>query len=129
MMELCYCYNEEKANTKMFLAALYLYCVKPLKEAKGTLYIAMDEDNRTFGNPECTEKMVAYLEHCLTGNIGKLDCELDETNIKLLQKLCTKFCLKRTNSANDPIHSSWKMQRRLSDGISDVSCIFSNRTF
>lgn len=86
MMELCY--EEEKVNTKMFLAALYLYCVKPLENAKGTLCVTIDEDSRTFGDPEYTEKMVAYLEHCLKVNIGKLmaqDSGLDKTNLELLQ--------------------------------------------
>lgn len=98
MMELCY--NEEKANTKMFLAALYLYCVKPLEEAKSTLCISMDEDNRTFGDPEYTKKMVAYLEHNLTVNIGKLvaeDSELEETNLELLQTFVQNAVL------NEPI--------------------------
>lgn len=98
MMELCY--NEEYVNTKMFLAALYLHCVKPLEEAKGTLCIAMDKDNRAFGDPECTEKMVAYLEHCLTVNIGKLaakDSELEGTNLELLQTFIQKAVL------NEPI--------------------------
>lgn len=98
MMELCY--NEEYVNTKMFLAALYLHCVKPLEEAKGTLCIAMDKDNRAFGDPECTEKMVAYLEHCLTVNIGKLaakDSELEGTNLELLQTFVQNAVL------NEPI--------------------------
>lgn len=98
MMELCY--NEEYVNTKMFLAALYLYCVKPLARAKGTLCIAMDKDNRAFGDPECTEKMVAYLEHCLKVNIGKLaakDSELEGTNLELLQTFVQNAVL------NEPI--------------------------
>lgn len=98
MMELCY--NEESVNTKMFLAALYLYCVKPLEETKGTLYITVDEDNRTFGDPEYTNKMVAYLEHYLTENIGKLiatDNALEETNLELLQNFVQNTAL------NEPI--------------------------
>ncbi len=98
MIELCY--NEEKVNTKMFLAALYLHCVKPSEDAKGTLYIAMNEDDRTFGDPDCTKKMRTYLEHCLTVNIGKLmtkDSQLEKTNLELLQNFVQNATL------NEPI--------------------------
>ena len=66
------CCNKDGVNTQMLLAALYLYCVKPLAETKSRLCISIEEDQRAAGNPERIREMTDYLENRLINNIDGL---------------------------------------------------------
>lgn len=86
MKELC-C-NEDGVNTKMFLAALYLYCVKPPEGTGSRLCVPAGQDQRAAGSPERIREMAGYLEHCLIRNIDGLfekDDEPDEAGLKILE--------------------------------------------
>ncbi|MDE7416467.1 MAG: DUF4132 domain-containing protein [Lachnospiraceae bacterium] len=66
------CCNKDGVNTQMLLAALYLYCVKPLGKTKSRLCISMEEDQRATGNPERIREVTDYLENRLINNIDGL---------------------------------------------------------
>lgn len=94
MRELCY--NEERANTQMLLAALYLHCVKPCEETKGALCILAEQDSRTEGTPGRIREMTAYLEHCLIKNIDKLfadGSEPEAAELEILQNFVQNAAL------------------------------------
>lgn len=82
------CCNNVGVNTQMLLAALYLYCVKPLDENKGRLCTSTDKDQRTAGNPEHIRELTEYLENRLINNIDGLfeqNFEPEEKDLKTLQ--------------------------------------------
>ncbi len=62
------CYNEDGVNTRMFLTAVYLHCVKPQEEARGRLYVPAEEE-RVEDAPDRIREMREYLEQRLIGNI------------------------------------------------------------
>jgi len=63
------CCNEDGVNTQMFLAAIYLYCVKPIETTRSRLCIPVEQDKRAAGDAACTKEMVDYLEGRLINNI------------------------------------------------------------
>lgn len=68
MRELCY--DQDAVNTKMFLTAIYLHCVKPLEDTKSRLRLpAGKEDKRAEDDPARIQEMREYLEGRLIGNI------------------------------------------------------------
>lgn len=78
MSELCY--DDDACNTKMFLAGMYLHCVKPPKESRGRLYMPVEDagDDRAEGSPERIQEMREYLEARLRGNSAGLFIAADE---------------------------------------------------
>ncbi|MDE7272388.1 MAG: DUF4132 domain-containing protein [Lachnospiraceae bacterium] len=82
------CCNKDGVNTQMLLAALYLYCVKPLEENKGRLCIPIDKDQRAAGNPKHIREMTEYLENRLINNIDGLfeqNSEPEDKDFETLQ--------------------------------------------
>lgn len=78
MRELCY--SEDAYNTEMFLAGMYLHCVKPPEESRSMLYIPMAEDtgdDRANGSPERIREMREFLENCLIVNSSGLFIDAD----------------------------------------------------
>ncbi len=88
MWELCY--DENAVNTKMFLTAVYLYCVRPLDDAKSVLCIPADEtDPRAEGDPSRVREMTDYLEQRLMGNIDGMFQDKDKPEGEMLERLKT----------------------------------------
>lgn len=86
MRELCY--NEKAVNTKMFLTAVYLHCVKPLKDAGSMLCVCADEaDGRAKGDPSRIREMTDYLERRLMGNIDGMFKDGEEPQGEDLDRL------------------------------------------
>ncbi len=86
MRELCY--NEKAVNTKMFLTAVYLHCVKPLEEERSMLCVCADEDDeRAKGDPSRVREMTDYLERRLTGNIDGMFKDGEEPQGEELDRL------------------------------------------
>lgn len=82
------CCNEDGVNTQMFLAAIYLYCVKPIEAARSRLCIPVEQDERAAGNAACTKEMVDYLEGRLINNIEGMftgDYKLEEGQLDTLK--------------------------------------------
>lgn len=79
MIELCY--NEDACNTEMFLAGMYLHCVKPLEESRSILYAPIaenTEDDRAEGRPERIREMRDFLGKCLMLNSAGLFRDTDK---------------------------------------------------
>jgi len=79
MRELCY--DDDACNTEMFLAGMYLHCVKPLEDSRSILYVPIAEDtgdDRAEGSPERIREMRDYLEARLMGNSAGLFIDADE---------------------------------------------------
>lgn len=76
MMKLCY--DDDAANTKMFLTGVYLYCIKPMAESNSKIILPLEEDNRTTDDPDVVRESIDYLEKRLMGNIDGLFVEKDE---------------------------------------------------
>lgn len=75
------CYNEDACNTEMFLAGMYLHCVKPLEESRSILYVPIAEDaedDRVEGSPERIREMRDYLEDLLIRNSAGLFIDADK---------------------------------------------------
>lgn len=88
MTELCY--NDDACNTEMFLAAMYLHCVKPLEESRSILYAPIAEDagdDRAEGSPERIREMRDYLEARLKGNSAGIFIDDDEPQGEEEEKL------------------------------------------
>lgn len=88
MRELCY--DDDACNTEMFLAGMYLHCVKPLEESRSMLYAPMAEsadDDRAEGSPERIREMRDYLEARLMGNSAGLFIAADEPQGEEEEKL------------------------------------------
>lgn len=87
MRELCY--DDDACNTEMFLAGMYLHCVKPPKDSRSRLYIPIEdtEDDRAQGSPERIQEMREYLEARLRGNSAGLFCAADEPKGEEEEKL------------------------------------------
>lgn len=67
------CYDENAANTKMFLSALYLHCVKPAGDAKSKVCLPVrPEDTRAEAAPEKIRERTEYLEQRLIANLDLL---------------------------------------------------------
>ncbi len=82
------CCNEHGVNTQMLLVALYLYCVQPLEENRGRLFIPIDQDRRAASDPERIREMAAYLENRLINNIDGLfeqNCRPEGKDLETLQ--------------------------------------------
>ncbi len=87
MRELCY--DDDACNTEMFLAGMYLHCVKPPKESRSRLYMPMEDapDDRAEGSPERIQEMREYLEARLRGNSAGLFIAADEPQGEEEEKL------------------------------------------
>ncbi len=88
MRELCY--DDDACNTEMFLAGMYLYCVRPLEESRSMLWVPMDDqggDDRAEGSPERIREMRDYLEARLKGNSAGLFISADEPQGEEEEKL------------------------------------------
>lgn len=88
MKELCY--DDDACNTKMFLAGMYLHCVKPPAESRSRLYIPADGgavDDRAQDSPERIQEMREYLEARLRGNSAGLFISSDEPQGEEEEKL------------------------------------------
>lgn len=106
------CYDDDACNTHMFLAGVYLYCVKPLEDSHGYICLPRQEDKRATDNRERILEMTDYLEKRLMGNIDGLFIEKDEPKDEDLEKL---KAFVREGDPNDPIPV-------------EVRAIISNRT-
>lgn len=88
MMKLCY--NDDACNTEMFLAGMYLRCVKPPVESRSILYVPMAEnagDDRAEGSPERIREMRVFLEERLMWNSAGLFIDADEPQGEEEEKL------------------------------------------
>lgn len=86
MWELCY--DEKAVNTKMFLTAVYLYCVKPLEDTVSVLRVPAEEaDAGVKGDPSRIREMTDYLERRLMGNIDGMFKDGDEPQGEELERL------------------------------------------
>lgn len=82
------CYNEDAVNTKMFLTAVYLYCVKPLEDTESVLRATEDEaDARAADEPSRVLEMTDYLERRLMGNIDGMFKKGNEPEGEALERL------------------------------------------
>ncbi len=95
------CYDEDACNTEMFLAGMYLHCVKPLEESRSLLYVPLEEsgnsadggeeakvkDGRAEGNPDRIREMRDYLAARLRGNAAGLFVAADEPKDEDEEKL------------------------------------------
>ncbi len=86
-MELCY--DEDAANTKMILSAMYLHSVRPLKEPESCLRVLPGEqDTRLEAPPERIRYAREYLEGRLIRNAGGLyddSNSLGEEDVKRME--------------------------------------------
>ncbi len=94
------CYDDDAANTHMFLAGVYLYCVRPLEDSHSYICLPRKEDKRPTDDRERILEMVDYLEKRLMGNIDGLFVEKDEPKDDELEKL---KAFVRESDPNDPI--------------------------
>ncbi len=74
------CWDENACNTEMFLAGMYLHCVKPLEESRSLLWAPCgeNEDDRAEGNPEHIREMRELLEQRLKVNASGLFDKIHE---------------------------------------------------
>ena len=74
------CWDENACNTEMFLAGMYLHCVKPLEESRSLLWapVGENEDDRAEGNPEHIREMRELLEQRLKVNASGLFDKIHE---------------------------------------------------
>lgn len=81
------CYNDDACNTEMFLAGMYLHCVKPPEESRSILYVPMAGDDRAEGSPDLVGEMRDFLENCLIINSAGLFIDTDEPQGEEEEKL------------------------------------------
>nr|WP_300680355.1 DUF4132 domain-containing protein [uncultured Acetatifactor sp.] len=72
------CYYEDARNTEMFLAGLYLHCVKPPEESRSLLWTFAENDDRAEDSPERIREMRELLEKRLKANASGLFAKADE---------------------------------------------------
>lgn len=88
MRELCQ--DENAVNTKMFLTAVYLYCVKPVDDAGSVLCMpAKEGDPRAEDDSSSVREMTDYLERRLMGNIDGMFLDKEEPEGEMLERLKT----------------------------------------